>query len=41
MEKLSFSELILKRKEALWNNDLILFIEVLELCLKIPEKMRK
>lgn len=41
MEKLSFSQSILKRKEALWSNELILFEEALKLWIKIPEKMEK
>ena len=31
MEKLSFSQLILKRKEVLWSNELILLEEALKL----------
>lgn len=39
--KLFFSELTLKRKKMLWNNELILFEEVSKVCIKIPEKMKK
>ena len=41
MEKLSFSQSILKRKEALWCNELIFFEEALKLWIKMPEKMEK